>query len=171
MTLIFSCAIAGRAANTRKASASSQKQDRPAEVPVGRSICRCTRLVKNWALERELQPKLHNARVVHCRIHNSKARCVDVADWRAELRVVEWVEELRSEVQTHIFPGQRELFDHGKIRVHKTGPVNGQWRRVSKRAWRRGSERARVERRPGVAQMVRSQATLRYRQLAEGIGR
>src|SRR5208282_1916579 len=50
---------------------------------------------------------------------------VDIAERLAELSVVEKVEEFRAEVQTHIFPGQFELFDHGEISIDEIRTVDG----------------------------------------------
>jgi hypothetical protein len=77
------------------------------------------------SLERKLQPKLNDSRVVHRGVYRAESRCVDVVHRQAELGVVEQVEELGAEVQAHIFPRQRELFDHGKVRVHEVGAVDG----------------------------------------------
>src|SRR5271168_505799 len=76
-------------------------------------------------LERQLQSELDEARVVYGRIDRAKTASVDVAEWLTELSVVEEVEEFRPEIQTHIFPRQLELFDHGEIGVHEIRTVDG----------------------------------------------
>jgi hypothetical protein len=73
--------------------------------------------------------------------------------------MVEQVKELRSEVQTHVLPGQNKLFDNGKIRVYETGAVNRQSRCVAK-VTNRLSESTRVNRETSVAQMIWGFATL-----------
>jgi hypothetical protein len=63
-------------------------------------------------LEIQLQPKLHQPRIVHRRVHRAEAGCVEIADRLTELRVVKQVEEFRPEMQVHILPRQPELLDH-----------------------------------------------------------
>src|SRR6266404_7448581 len=106
-----------------------QKSTAPPELRWGgegnfRSI-RC-----DVTLESELQPELNEARVVHRVVYLTKAKCPDVVDRQAELRVVEQVEELRPEVQVHILPRQRELLDDGEVRVHEVWTVDGHARSI-----------------------------------------
>ena len=82
------------------------------------------------ALERKFQPELNNARIVHGRVHGSKARRIDVVDRQAELGVVPQVEELRPEVQAHILPRQGELLDDGEVRVHEVWTIDGHARSI-----------------------------------------
>src|SRR5580658_8372830 len=91
-------------------------------------------------LEREFQAELDEARVVDggadgaeavggsasttcgkaasAEIRRAQAAC---AIWRGKLRMVEEVEELRAEVQAHVFPRKLELFDNGEVGVDEVG--------------------------------------------------
>src|SRR5580698_3538987 len=70
-------------------------------------------------LESQLQTELDETWVVYRRVDRAEAEAVDVVEGHAELRMVEKVEEFRPEIQTHIFPRQLELFDHGEIGIHE----------------------------------------------------
>ena len=80
-------------------------------------------------LELQLQSELHHARIVDGAVHQSKAAlCVDVLHAairtiprQPELGVIEQVEELGAELQTHALPeGKHEVLDGREICVHKT---------------------------------------------------
>src|ERR1700722_6379713 len=86
---------------------------------------------KRRGLERQLEPELDEARVVHSRIDRAEAEGIDVVDGHAELRMVEKVEEFRPEVQSHVFPGKGELFDHGEVGVDEIGTYDRDTGRVS----------------------------------------
>ncbi len=58
--------------------------------------------------------------------------------------MVEKVEELRAEVQAHPFPRQGELFDDGKVGVHKARPRHRNTKRVPQLAWCRRNKAGRV---------------------------
>src|SRR5271154_6634297 len=76
-------------------------------------------------LERQLQSELDEARGVYGGVDRPKTASVDVAEWLTELRMVEEVEEFRPEIQTHIFPRQLELFDHGEVGIDEIRTVDG----------------------------------------------
>src|SRR6266481_6715455 len=89
-------------------------------------------------LERKLQSELNHARIVHRGVYLTKARCTNVIDRQAELRVVEQVEKLRPKVQAHVFPRQCELLDDRKIRIDEVWAVDRHARSISKVADRSG---------------------------------
>src|SRR5580698_1897119 len=76
-------------------------------------------------LKRQLQAELHEPGVVDCGVDRTKTASIDVVERLTELRVVEEVEEFRPEIQTHIFPGQFELFDYGEIGVDEIWTEDG----------------------------------------------
>src|ERR1700736_5885213 len=69
------------------------------------------------SLESKLEAKLHNAWIVHCRVHRAKVWRADIGKWVAprigetKLGVVEKVEKLRPEIQAHALARQCELLD------------------------------------------------------------
>src|SRR6266481_9612741 len=89
-------------------------------------------------LERKLQSELNHARIVHRGVYLTKARCTNVIDRQAELRVVEQVEKLRPKVQAHVFPRQCELLDDREVRVHEVRAVDGHARSIPEVADRSG---------------------------------
>src|ERR1700685_2563397 len=87
-------------------------------------------------LEPQLKRKLDRTGIIYRLInrltdHPETAGRIDVllsstGDARQEeMRVVEEIEELRSEIQSHALPGQREMFNQRKISVHKPRSVDG----------------------------------------------
>ena len=58
--------------------------------------------------------------------------------------MIEQVEELRTEIQTHTFPGQRKLFDNGEIGVNETRTRYRDSIRVPQEARRRHNKAGRV---------------------------
>src|SRR5437660_7880592 len=85
-------------------------------------------------LEVQLEGELNHARVVYCPVYHSETRpCVNVlhlagATQQVELSVVPGIEELGTEIQSHVFVGKREMLDERKICVHKTRTID--WRPV-----------------------------------------
>src|SRR6266567_7269531 len=83
-------------------------------------------------LESQLQSELDQSRVIDCVVDDSEStRSIDVLLATAprsahiELRVIEQVEELRPELQSHPFPErQREVLDDREIRVYETRSIN-----------------------------------------------
>src|SRR5215472_4777175 len=78
------------------------------------------------ASESQFQPELHQARIVHRVIDHGEGRGVEVragavAAGRAELRVVEQIEELSPEIQSHPF-ADREVLHQREIRVDEIRP-------------------------------------------------
>src|SRR6266852_5381674 len=96
-------------------------------------------------LESKLEPKLHDARIVHRRVHRAKPKGSNIVNRRTELGVVEEIEELRSEIQAHAFPRQRELFDHGEVGVDETRTRDRDAIRVPQPAWCRRNKAGRVD--------------------------
>jgi hypothetical protein len=100
--------------------------------------------VTSRALESKLQAKLNQTRVVYSGVDGAEARGTDVVDRHAELGVVKKVEKFCPEIQSHVLPRQRKLFDHGEVGVDEIWTYNRDTRRVSEltRRWR--DEAARV---------------------------
>ena len=61
------------------AASADLKNDRPAETTVGRSTPSGKYRATATALESKLEAKLHDAWVVHCRVHRAKTGRTDVA--------------------------------------------------------------------------------------------
>src|SRR5689334_4768656 len=77
-------------------------------------------------LKGQLQTELDEARVVDGIADGAEAGSVQVrnaeaagAIRRGKLGVIEEVEHLEAEIQTQIFPGELELLDERKVRIHK----------------------------------------------------
>src|SRR6266852_7529430 len=102
-------------------SGQPRSQKRPARRNYGGPV-HSKRKVSSYGhgLESKLEPKLHDARIVHRRVHRAKPKGSNIVNRRTELGVVEEIEELRPEIQAHAFPRQRELFDHGEVGVDET---------------------------------------------------
>jgi hypothetical protein len=83
-------------------------------------------------LERKLESELDETGVVHSRVHRAKTQRTNVINWRTELRVIEKVEELRPEIQAHVFPRQREFFDYGEVGIDEIRTVDGNTGSVAK---------------------------------------
>src|ERR1700730_11323039 len=86
------------------------------------------------SLERKLEAKLHDAGVVHRRVQGAKTGRTDVAYRAAELRMIEEVEKFRAEIQAHPFSREGELFDDGKVGVHKARAGHRDARRMAQSA-------------------------------------
>jgi len=71
-----------------------------------------------------------------------KTRRANVINRRTELRVIEKVEELRSEIQAHVFPRQRELFDDGEVGIDEIRTVDGNTGSVPQVAGRGATKQA-----------------------------
>src|ERR1700722_16852480 len=81
--------------------------------------------VASGTLKSELQPELHETRIVYSRVDRAEADCVDIANRLTELRVVKQVKKFRPEIQAHILPRQPELLDHREVRVDEVRTVDG----------------------------------------------
>src|SRR5580692_9217099 len=86
---------------------------------------------KRNGLERQLEAELDEARVVYGGVDRAEAGGADVVDGHAELRMVKKVEEFRAEVQAHVLPWQRKLFDHREVGVDEIGTHDRDTGRVS----------------------------------------
>ena len=64
---------------------------------------------------------MHKARIVHCGIYRAEADRAYIVHGQTELRVIEEVEELCAEVQTHLSVRQHKLLDNGKVGVDEIG--------------------------------------------------
>ena len=73
-------------------------------------------------------------RIVHRRIDRSRIQRADIVTGETELCVIEEVEELRAEIQTHLFARQRELLDDGEVGVDEIRPDDRNARRISQLA-------------------------------------
>src|SRR5579864_7155964 len=71
------------------------------------------------SLERKLQAELDETRVVNRRLNRPEGRSGKILDRHPELGVVKEIEKFRAEIQSHVFPWQRELFDDREVRVHE----------------------------------------------------
>jgi len=71
-------------------------------------------------LERQLQSKLNQPRIVYRRIHRAKSWRRDVSDREPELWVIKQVEELGSELHPESF-GNLRPFEYGEIKVVDAG--------------------------------------------------
>ena len=98
-------------------------------------------------LESKLETKLHEARIVDGGGDGAEARGGEIRDaeatgavWRSELRMVEEVEELGTEVQTHVLPWELELLDDGEVCVYKIRSCDWCARGITKLAVRRLSK-------------------------------
>src|SRR4029077_189639 len=97
-------------------------------------------------LERELQSELHESRIVYGRVHRPKPQCADIIDRQTELRMIEQVEKLRSEIQTNVLPRKGELLEDGEIGVNEPGSSDRHARRVAQFALRRRNKASRGDR-------------------------
>src|SRR5689334_2226437 len=77
-------------------------------------------------LKGQFQTELDEARVVNGIADGAEAGSVQVRNAKAagairsrKLGVIKKVEHLEAEIQTQIFPGELELLDEGKVRIHK----------------------------------------------------
>src|SRR5215472_4324181 len=84
------------------------------------------------ALKRQLEPELHEPRVVHGGADRTEASASEVrrgqaagAVRRRKLGVVEEVEEFRAEVQPHILPRQLELLNEREVGVDEVRADDG----------------------------------------------
>jgi hypothetical protein len=68
---------------------------------------------------------LHEARVVDRGIDRAETSLVDVVDGHAVLRVVEEIEELSAEVQTHVLSRKSELLDQREVGVEEVRTNDG----------------------------------------------
>jgi len=74
------------------------------------------------ALERKLKRQLDKARIVDGGVDDAEAWSAVILERHAVLCVIEEVEELSAEVQTHISARQRELLDEGEVGVDESSP-------------------------------------------------
>ena len=72
---------------------------------------------------------MHQARIVHRGIYGAEAKSAHIVYRQTELGVIEEIEELSAEIQTHL-SRQCELFNHGEVRVDKIRPDSWDPRRI-----------------------------------------
>lgn len=76
---------------------------------------------------------MHKARIVHSGIYRAESKSAHIVYRQTELGVIEEVEELSAEIQTHL-SRQRELFDNGKVCVDEIRSDSWDARRISQLA-------------------------------------
>src|SRR5436305_5539024 len=111
------------------------------------------RLRSHCGLERQFQAELYEPWVVHRGANRAEAGAAREigglqagrAIWRRELRMIEQVENLCPEIQTHSLTWQGELFDDGKVGIDEIRSGQRGARCVAQFPWRRLRKRARIE--------------------------
>src|SRR5512135_554196 len=107
-------------------------------------------VLPSLTLEHQLEGKLDHARVVYRLIdHGKSSRLAYIlhpapAAAQEELRMIEDIEELRSEVQVHPF-AEREMLDKGQVGIYESRSGDRRAGRISQFARRRRHERAGIE--------------------------
>ena len=88
---------------------------------------------------------MHQARIVHGRIHGTEPKSADIVNRQTKLCVIEEVEELRTEVQAQSLPGSANCFMTEKSVLTKSGPMAGRRDCIPQLADRRRNKAGRVD--------------------------
>src|SRR6516164_6956334 len=83
-------------------------------------VCTTLLVTRHWVLERELQRKLDQTRVVHGGVNCSEACRVYVYNGNIKLWMIPQIEEFSPELQEHtLAEGKSKVLDGREIRVHE----------------------------------------------------